>query len=273
MKRCGDGPTRTSADGMFSGLSSQCRGWMLSMSEQVEGHWQVQEATQRFSEVLRAAERDGPQTITRHGQETAVVIDIDEYRRLVGPKQDLTEILLGPPYFDDDVISVLERVQADRKTDLPKGDRPRDRSVNYLLDTNVLSETRKRKRNPGVTGWLSTTPRERLHLSAITIGEIERGVTQLLGRGDHRQAADLEEWLGGVIQQFGARVVPRHPPGGPAVGPPEYGEAASRGQRAARRHSRGTWLDDGHPQHQGPRARRSSSAQPLHLTLCRQCRQ
>ncbi len=35
--------------------------------------WQVQEAKQRFSEVLRAVERDGPQTITRHGEEVAVV--------------------------------------------------------------------------------------------------------------------------------------------------------------------------------------------------------
>ncbi len=39
--------------------------------------WQVQEATQRFSEVLRAVRDDGPQTITRHGEEVAVVIDID----------------------------------------------------------------------------------------------------------------------------------------------------------------------------------------------------
>ncbi|MGH3931390.1 MAG: type II toxin-antitoxin system Phd/YefM family antitoxin, partial [Pseudonocardiaceae bacterium] len=44
--------------------------------------WQVQEAKQRFSEVLRAVENDGPQTITRHGQEIAVVIDIEEYRQL-----------------------------------------------------------------------------------------------------------------------------------------------------------------------------------------------
>jgi len=44
--------------------------------------WQVQVAKQHFGEVLRAAEHDGPQTITRHGQEITVVISIDEYRRL-----------------------------------------------------------------------------------------------------------------------------------------------------------------------------------------------
>jgi antitoxin Phd len=44
--------------------------------------WQVQEAKQRFSEVLRRALGDGPQIVTRHGEEIAVVIDIEEYHRL-----------------------------------------------------------------------------------------------------------------------------------------------------------------------------------------------
>ena len=38
--------------------------------------WQVQDAKQRFSELLRSAHAKGPQIITRHGQEVAVVIDI-----------------------------------------------------------------------------------------------------------------------------------------------------------------------------------------------------
>ena len=38
--------------------------------------WQVQDAKQRFSELLRCAHAEGPQIITRHGQEVAVVIDI-----------------------------------------------------------------------------------------------------------------------------------------------------------------------------------------------------
>jgi predicted nucleic acid-binding protein len=80
--------------------------------------------------------------------------------------------------------------------------------VTYLLDTNVLSETRKRRCNPGVTDWVSTTPPERLHLSALTIGEIERGITRLVERGDQRQAAVLGEWLDDVVHTFGARVLP-----------------------------------------------------------------
>lgn len=80
-------------------------------------HWQVQEAKQRFSEVLRAVANEGPQTITRHGEEVAVVIDIEEYRRLTRPKRTLKEVLLGPPYFDDAMIEVMEEVEAERKRD------------------------------------------------------------------------------------------------------------------------------------------------------------
>jgi len=85
-----------------------------------DAHWQVQEAKQRFSEVLRAVESDGPQTITRHGEEVAVVIDIAEYRRLTGPKPDLNALLLGPPYLDDEVLSVMDEIEIERKQDFPR---------------------------------------------------------------------------------------------------------------------------------------------------------
>ncbi len=80
--------------------------------------------------------------------------------------------------------------------------------MSYLLDTNVLSETRKRRRNPGVAEWISVTPPDRLYLSVLTIGEIEQGVTQLSQRGDRRQAAVVEGWLADVVQEFGERIVP-----------------------------------------------------------------
>lgn len=82
--------------------------------------WQVQEAKQRFSEVLRAVERDGPQTITRHGQEVAVVIDIAEYRRMTGRTRSVKDVLLDPPYFDDSVAEVMAEIEAERKKDLPR---------------------------------------------------------------------------------------------------------------------------------------------------------
>jgi prevent-host-death family protein len=81
--------------------------------------WQVQEAKQRFSEVLRAVESDGPQTITRHGKEIAVVVGVDEYRRLTGPKPDFKEFLMGPPH-DDEIAAVLDEVVAERRLDRPR---------------------------------------------------------------------------------------------------------------------------------------------------------
>ena len=75
--------------------------------------WQVQEAKQRFSEVLRAVRDEGPQTITRHGKEIAVVVDIDEYRRLAGPKRDFKDFLLGPPH-DDKIADVIDEIVAER---------------------------------------------------------------------------------------------------------------------------------------------------------------
>lgn len=80
--------------------------------------------------------------------------------------------------------------------------------MSYLLDTNILSETRKPHRNPGVTEWLTAVPSDRLHLSALTIGEIERGITQLRARGDKAQVTMLSTWLDDVVSAFDRRIVP-----------------------------------------------------------------
>lgn len=63
--------------------------------------WQIQEAKQRFSELLRSAHADGPQIVTRHGQEIAVVIDISEYRHLRGDVPEFKDYLRAGPGFDD----------------------------------------------------------------------------------------------------------------------------------------------------------------------------
>ena len=74
--------------------------------------WQVQEAKQRFSELLRAALSDGPQVVTRHGEEIAVVIDIAYFHRLRGDADDFKEFLRSGPDFDD--------VDVTRSRDLPR---------------------------------------------------------------------------------------------------------------------------------------------------------
>ena len=59
--------------------------------------WQVQEAKQRFSELVQRALDDGPQVVTRHGKDAVVVVAADEYRRLTGQDSDLKAFLLSGP--------------------------------------------------------------------------------------------------------------------------------------------------------------------------------
>jgi prevent-host-death family protein len=80
-------------------------------------HWQIQEAKQRFSEMIRAVTTEGPQIITRHGEDVAVVVDIGEYRRLTRPAADLASILLGGPKLDDSAANVFAEIEAERKAD------------------------------------------------------------------------------------------------------------------------------------------------------------
>jgi len=59
--------------------------------------WQLQEAKQRFSELVRHARADGPQVVTRHGEEVAVVVSIEEYRRLTDELPSFKDFLLAAP--------------------------------------------------------------------------------------------------------------------------------------------------------------------------------
>ena len=88
------------------------------MTSPTPDHWQIQVAKQRFSEMIRAVTSEGPQVITRHGEDVAVVVDIDEYRRLTRSAVDLAGILLGGPKRDDDAADVFAEVEAERKADL-----------------------------------------------------------------------------------------------------------------------------------------------------------
>ncbi|WP_375449603.1 type II toxin-antitoxin system Phd/YefM family antitoxin [uncultured Devosia sp.] len=65
--------------------------------------WQVQQAKSRLSEVIEKAQNEGPQTITKHGVDVAVVLSIDEYQRLSGQKKRtlVDHLLLFGPKFDD----------------------------------------------------------------------------------------------------------------------------------------------------------------------------
>ena len=66
--------------------------------------WQVQHAKTRLSEVIERARTEGPQTITRHGAERAIVLSIEDYRALIAHKPDFKAHLLGGPQVDDFTI-------------------------------------------------------------------------------------------------------------------------------------------------------------------------
>ncbi|WP_181773074.1 type II toxin-antitoxin system VapC family toxin [Amycolatopsis pittospori] len=82
--------------------------------------------------------------------------------------------------------------------------------MSFLLDTNIVSEARRRTRNPGFARWWGGVSSSRLYLSVLTVGEIERGIHKLRHRGDRdRERADaLADWLGGLTAQFSDRILP-----------------------------------------------------------------
>ena len=64
----------------------------------------------------------------------------------------------------------------------------------YLLDTNIVSELRKPRPHPGVVAWFKAADEGQLHLSAVTIGEIQAGI-ELTRAQDPVRAAKIESWV------------------------------------------------------------------------------
>ena len=66
-------------------------------------HWQLQEAKNRLSEVVRKAREDGPQIITVHGTDAVVVVGADQYRKLSRRKGTLVEFFRRSPLVGVDL--------------------------------------------------------------------------------------------------------------------------------------------------------------------------
>ncbi|HEY1613421.1 MAG TPA: PIN domain-containing protein [Rhizomicrobium sp.] len=64
----------------------------------------------------------------------------------------------------------------------------------YLLDTNVVSELRRLRPHGAVLAWLKSAKDDELHLSAVTIGEIQAGI-EIARETDRDRAAEIERWL------------------------------------------------------------------------------
>lgn len=71
----------------------------------------------------------------------------------------------------------------------------------YLLDTNIVSELRKVRPHGAVVAWLQAVADEDIHLSAVTLGEIQAGI-ELTREQDARKAAEIEAWADQVAATY-----------------------------------------------------------------------
>ncbi|MBS1941415.1 MAG: type II toxin-antitoxin system VapC family toxin [Bacteroidetes bacterium] len=71
----------------------------------------------------------------------------------------------------------------------------------YLLDINIVSELRKPRPHGAVLAWLESTDDAQLHLSAVTLGEIQAGI-ELTREQDSHKANEIEAWLDLVAQTY-----------------------------------------------------------------------
>jgi toxin FitB len=80
--------------------------------------------------------------------------------------------------------------------------------LNVLIDTNVISELRRRDRcNANVASWFAALPAESIFLSVIVVGEIRRGI-ESVKRRDPKGARALETWLKMLVSEHEPRILP-----------------------------------------------------------------
>ena len=79
--------------------------------------------------------------------------------------------------------------------------------MNYLIDTNIISEVRKGDRSdPNVAAWYGSIDDSDIYLSVLVLGEIRKGIERARSR-DPGRARALETWLSAVRESFGDRVL------------------------------------------------------------------
>ena len=77
----------------------------------------------------------------------------------------------------------------------------------FLLDTNVVSETRKPKPNPSVLAWIGAADPAAVFLSVMSTGEIRKGI-ELFRAVNAEGAREIEDWLNAIEVAFGDRLLP-----------------------------------------------------------------
>ena len=79
----------------------------------IENQWQLQEAKNRFSNLVEKAQTKGPQIVTKHGKEAVVVLAVEEYKRLITPENNLVNFLQSSPL-------AKEEMDLTRKKEFPR---------------------------------------------------------------------------------------------------------------------------------------------------------
>ena len=95
--------------------------------------WQLQDAKNRFSELVQRARQEGPQVVTLRGRRAAVVLSAEAYDALLRERPSLVDHLLAGPAWDDDLVDAVNlRAKAPSRPPAV---------LMFLLDTNVVSRS------------------------------------------------------------------------------------------------------------------------------------
>jgi predicted nucleic acid-binding protein len=80
--------------------------------------------------------------------------------------------------------------------------------VNFLLDTNIVSESIKPRPNPGVVNWLASVDEDHVFISVVTLTEIRYGIERMQSGSKRKR---LDEWLQSELPfRFEGRILPIH---------------------------------------------------------------
>ena len=161
-------------------------------------NWPVQDAKSRFSEFLDTTLAEGPQILTRGGVDIAVLVPIEQWRKMERmTRPDLKELLLASEARTEDLTPPRRRAAGIAAEHLPSWTKPV-----YLLDTNAASELRRPRPHGAVPEWIADVPAEQLFVSAVTVGDIQAGI-EISREQDPAKAEELETWLDKVLVSYG----------------------------------------------------------------------
>lgn len=81
--------------------------------------WQLQQAKQKFSEVVKRAQKEGPQVVMRDGEPVVVIVAAQEFDQLIGKRPVAGDPLVDPPYSDE-FAQILEDIWYERRHGHPR---------------------------------------------------------------------------------------------------------------------------------------------------------